>query len=618
MEILEFNLLNMCDNHVMAPGTQARLIYEWPELTLGDVVTIIRYDTTQGYLVHTQTNSEEMWLPAHVLSNYNRKPWTFRFKKPPRKPIESSCQENVIPEASLPEFRDKLRDVTVQCGAKVVLKCRVKKCGRNPKLNWKKLEPNLCILRSGRFLLGQEDEGVAMLVIDNAKLSDSGTYSVTITNEVGSCQCSALLTVTDPYPALQEPRIQVISCSSVLLEWESDYYHQFWIEYCQLGTGEWLSSNNNRVINSQTYTVENLIPGETYSFRIIAVQNKLVSLPSVAVTLPVADNLRWQQEQFKNRYVELKEISRGRFSVVRLAKDRGTNVEVALKQVTRRRQSHHVTQAEYGLLAGMQHINIIRSMALFDNAPLPGIDTIVLELVRGPLLFTYICEKEEYTEAVVKTYSRQLMSALSWLHQKDISHLDIKPENVMVDLSSSTPVLKLVDFGDSVNTSKSVILPPACLEFASPELVLGQPVGKHTDCWAAGVFFYVLLSGVSPFLDDSMEETTANILKCDYCFPDDYFKEISLEAKDLINKLLVLVPSQRVNMDECLASTWITTVCSQFLFFKHIHSKSQIKFSRVIHYFFLTTGTKNGDHTVQQIKNIYASQTSNERTHYSH
>lgn len=130
----------------------------------------------------------------------------------------------------------------------------------------------------------------------------------------------------------------------------------------------------------------------------------------------------------------------------------------------------------------------------------------------------------------------------------------------MVDLSSSSPLLKLVDFGDSVNTSKSVILPPACLEFASPELVLGQPVGKHTDCWAAGVFLYVLLSGVSPFLDDSMEETTANILKCDYCFPDDYFKEISVEAKNLVNNLLVLVPSQRINMEECLKSTWMATV----------------------------------------------------------
>lgn len=105
-----------------------------------------------------------------------------------------------------------------------------------------------------------------------------------------------------------------------------------------------------------------------------------VSLPTIAVTLPVADTLLWQQEQFKRRYIELEEISRGRFSVVRLAKDRGTNVHVALKQITRRKQAHHITQAEYALLAEMEHPNIIRSLALFDNAPLPGTDTIVLEL----------------------------------------------------------------------------------------------------------------------------------------------------------------------------------------------------------------------------------------------
>lgn len=46
--------------------------------------------------------------------------------------------------------------------------------------------------------------------------------------------------------------------------------------------------------------------------------------------------------------------------------------------------------------------------------------------VRGPLLFTYICDQDEYTEATVKNYTRQLMSALAWLHQKDISHLDVK------------------------------------------------------------------------------------------------------------------------------------------------------------------------------------------------
>lgn len=132
----------------------------------------------------------------------------------------------------------------------------------------------------------------------------------------------------------------------------------------------------------------------------------------------------------------------------------------------------------------------------------------------------------------------------------------------MVDISNPSPTLKLVDLGDSVNTPKNVILPPACLEFASPELVLGQPVGKHTDYWAVGVFLYVLLSGVSPFLDDSMEETTANILKCDYCFPEEYFREVAYEAKDIIGRLLVLTPSQRIGMRECLECNWIKNVSS--------------------------------------------------------
>lgn len=158
---------------------------------------------------------------------------------------------------------------------------------------------------------------------------------------------------------------------------------------------------------------------------------------------------------------------------------------------------------------------------------------------------------ESLIHFVLHIFGKYLKSLIFFLFQ---------PENVMIDLSTPSPTLKLVDFGDSVNTSKNVILPPACLEFASPELVLGQPVGKHTDYWAAGVFLYVLLSGVSPFLDDSMEETTANILKCDYCFPDEYFNDISTQAKDLVGKLLVLVPAQRLDMEACLEYEWMKEV----------------------------------------------------------
>ncbi|CAH0547746.1 unnamed protein product, partial [Brassicogethes aeneus] len=367
------------DNHIMAPGTQARLVCEWPEATLGDVVTIIRYDATQGYLVRNNAHLDEIWLPAHILSNYNRKPWSFRFRKPTRRSIDNTNTPDVIPEGPIPEFRDKLKDLTVHGGTKVVLKCRVKNCGPNNKQSWKKLEPNMCVLRNGRFLLGDNDDGVAVLNIDNAKLSDSGTYSFTLTNEYGATSCSCILTVLNNFQPINEPKIQVTSCSSVVLEWETTDYNQFNVEYCKLGTGEWILANQQPVASSR-FLVENLTPGETYSFRVAAAANQVVSLPSVAVTLPVADNLRWQQEQFKRRYVELEEIDRGRFSVVRLARDRGTGVEVALKQVTRRKQPHHITQAEYAVLVGMQHVNVIRSLALFDNAPLPGIDTIVLEL----------------------------------------------------------------------------------------------------------------------------------------------------------------------------------------------------------------------------------------------
>ncbi|KAK9877206.1 hypothetical protein WA026_016953 [Henosepilachna vigintioctopunctata] len=548
-----------CDNNIMAPGCQARLICEWPDLILGDIVTIIKYDSGQGYLVRTNAHLEEIWLPAHVLSAYSRRPWSFKFKKPGRK-VQDVSHETTIAENPLPEFIDPLRDVCAHSGSEVTFRCRIRHGGRTTKLCWKKLEPEVVILRNAKLLMNQSEEGMAVLTIENIKKSDSGKYSVVISNEYGAVESCAVLTVTDKFAPLQEPSIQIISSASVHLTWESNVYDTFYLEYCRLGSGEWLSPNGGRVIESQSYTIENLTPGETYSFRIIAAQNKLISLPSIAVTLPVADNLRWQQEQFKRRYIELEELDRGRYSIVKRAKDRGTQVEVALKQVTRRKQPHHVTQAEYSLLAGIQHTNIIRGLALFDNAPHPGIDTIVLELVKGPYLFSYLTEREDYTEGEAKNYAKQLIAALSWLHKKDLTHLDIKPENVLIDVSNPTHVLKLIDFGDSVNTIKNVILPPACLEFASPELVLGQPVGKHTDYWAVGVFLYVLLSGVSPFLDDSMEETTANILKCDYCYPEQYFKHISNEAKELISKLLVLVPAQRLSMDDALNVSWFTEV----------------------------------------------------------
>lgn len=138
----------------------------------------------------------------------------------------------------------------------------------------------------------------------------------------------------------------------------------------------------------------------------------------------------------------------------------------------------------------------------------------------------------------------------------------LQPENILVDVSNIySPVLKLIDFGNYIKYTNGEPLQLNNLEFAAPELLMegnGTLIGSHTDMWAIGVFLYVFLSGVSPFLDDSSEETTSNIIKGDYCFPDEYFRGISAEAIELMQGLLVGNPEQRIGAEGALRSPWVS------------------------------------------------------------
>ena len=122
-----------------------------------------------------------------------------------------------------------------------------------------------------------------------------------------------------------------------------------------------------------------LSSGTSYSFRVVGKNGNSTS-PSAVVTLPVDESISWEAEQFIGRYLELDELGKGRYAIVRRARDRGTGQEVALKQTPRHKQSRTLTRAEYDLLASTHHGNIVRAFALFENAPQPGVDTIVLEL----------------------------------------------------------------------------------------------------------------------------------------------------------------------------------------------------------------------------------------------
>ncbi|XP_008302104.1 kalirin-like [Stegastes partitus] len=134
------------------------------------------------------------------------------------------------------------------------------------------------------------------------------------------------------------------------------------------------------------------------------------------------------------------------------------------------------------------------------------------------------------------------------------------PENILVELHSPTPSIKLIDLGDAVQLSahrRYVHLLLGNPEFAAPELIRGTPVSVATDVWSVGVLAYVMLSGVSPFLDESPEETCVNICRLDFCFPDEYFRDVSQAAKDFVSSALQQDPRKRPSATSCLQHPWV-------------------------------------------------------------
>ena len=79
-------------------------------------------------------------------------------------------------------------------------------------------------------------------------------------------------------------------------------------------------------------------------------------------------------------------------------------------------------------------------------------------------------------------------------------------------------------------------------EFVSPEVVNYEPLSLNTDLWSIGVITYIMLSGLSPFLGDTQQQTYENIVAVDYTFDEEGFENSSYLAKDFIQKLLVKEP----------------------------------------------------------------------------
>jgi len=283
-------------------------------------------------------------------------------------------------------------------------------------------------------------------------------------------------------------------------------------------------------------------------------------------------------------------LGQGAYASVRTCRNIWTDQEFAVKIIDK--VPGHARSRVFKEIETFHHCrghkNIIQLIEYFEETDR---FYLVFEKIHGGQLLDHIQNRVRFTEKEASYVIRDLASALQFLHKKGIAHRDLKPENVLCEYEDQLCPVKLCDFdlGSGIKFNSQLTSPistPALLtpvgsaEFMAPEVVEAfmddserdLAYDKKCDLWSLGIIMYILLCGYPPFSGNCGSQCGWNQGEpCNACqellfhsiqdggfdFPDTEWREISLEAKDLISKLLVKDPRKRLSAEQVLEHPWV-------------------------------------------------------------
>jgi serine/threonine protein kinase len=252
------------------------------------------------------------------------------------------------------------------------------------------------------------------------------------------------------------------------------------------------------------------------------------------------------------------ELGRGKFGIVKKCVDKATGREYAAKFIAcNGKAARDEVLHEIDVMNELNHKRLLRLEAAYD---LGKEMVLVMELITGGELFEKLVQEDFISEQIATSYLEQLLDGLGYMHRKNILHLDLKPENMMLVRPGSKRI-KIIDYGlaRKYNPNQKLQVMQGTPEFAAPEVIAYEGVTPATDVWAVGGITYVVLSGLSPFLGDDDGETMSNISSMAWEFDDPVFDEVTDEAKDFISRILIKDERKRMTILECQAHPWLRT-----------------------------------------------------------
>jgi len=285
---------------------------------------------------------------------------------------------------------------------------------------------------------------------------------------------------------------------------------------------------------------------------------------AAAVATPGAGKGDVEDSKSGKRFNELykigKELGSGAFSIVKEGSHKQSGESFAIKIVTKAKLTPEDEQAlkdEIDVLSELKHSNIIRLYDVFEEKEFYYLIT---EKMLGGELFDRIVQKSYYNEKEARDTCKILFQAMAYCHKHKVAHRDLKPENLLLTSQENDSDIKIADFGFAKKCQTPNSLKTQCGTpgYVAPEILEGQQYDTQADMWSLGVIVYILLGGYPPFIEQNQRDLFRKIRKGDYEFHEEYWGQVSEDAKTMISKLLTVNPTKRLSADASLKNQWMT------------------------------------------------------------
>lgn len=270
-------------------------------------------------------------------------------------------------------------------------------------------------------------------------------------------------------------------------------------------------------------------------------------------------------------YEIVKRIGEGSFGKVYLGLQKLTNRLVAIKRLEKATVKDEMTRKKILSEVNIQkimfgHPNIVKLLEVFENKQFVYF---VMEYAANGDLLKHLKQVKKCEEEDSRGIFFQIASGLRYIHHNGIIHRDIKLDNILIDECYH---YKICDFGVGRYMKPHELINEQCgtPAYLAPEIVLEKGYkGFGADIWSLGVLLFCLLTGIMPFKGATLEKLNEQIVKGEFQFPKEV--ELSDEVKDLIRRMLVVDPENRMTIEEVLEHEWVKSVNMNRATFQNIN-----------------------------------------------